>query len=498
MNNNNYLNYLRNIGIIAHIDAGKTTVTERILYYTGKNYKIGEVHDGKTVTDYMVQERERGITITSAAVSCKWHYKENLESIPYQINIIDTPGHVDFTIEVERALRVLDGAIIVFDGVAGVEPQSETVWRQADKYLVPRFCFINKLDRMGADFFYCVDKIREDLQARPSILTLPIGSENNFKGIIDIISMKSITWNENDGYGSKYVISDIPKELTESANDYRNAIIEDCIDCSDDFAEKYLMEEIITDTDIINAIRKGTIENRIVPVCCGSAFKNKGVQYLLDSIINFLPSPEDMPTIEGRNYLNEAIQRKPEADEPFSALVFKITSDKYGQLSYIRVYSGNLDKGSYVVNTRTRKKFRIGRLVRMFADKREDIDNVRSGDIAAAVGVDARTGDTLSDVNSPIILESLSIPIAVIELAIEANSKADQERMSLALGKLSNEDPSLKVIIDHETNQTKIGGMGELHLDIIVDRLKREYKLDVNVGKPQVAYKETIQKKNYC
>jgi len=500
MNTITPLSNVRNIGIIAHIDAGKTTTTERILYYTGKSYKIGEVHDGNTVTDYMVQEQERGITITSAAVTCNWFYQEINETIPYQINIIDTPGHVDFTIEVERSLRVLDGAVIVFDGVAGVEPQSETVWHQANRHSVPRMCFVNKMDRIGADFYRCVDMIRERLGGIPVEISLPIGSEANFEGVIDIIRMKSIVW-EDDDLGVEYKISDIDKNSSfyKTVKKYRIKLIEHCIDCSDDFAEKYLDDEnSIKVTDIIKAIRLGTISNEIVPVCCGSAFKHKGVQFLLDAIVDFLPSPEDIPPIKGKTINNENTYRKVSNSEAFSALVFKIITNKYGQLSFIRVYSGILKKGTYVLNTRTQKKIRIGRLVQMFADKKKDIEEVKTGDIAAIIGVSTNTGDTICEVNNPIILESVAIPPTVVELAIEAKTKQDHEKMGIALGKLSTEDPSLRISTDLETTQTKIAGMGELHLDVIIDRLKREFAVEVDVGNPQVAYKETITKEIEC
>jgi elongation factor G len=496
MNSNENLKYLRNIGIIAHIDAGKTTVTERILFYTGKNYKIGEVHDGKTITDYMDQERERGITIQSAAVTCEWYYNEDENSTPYKINIIDTPGHVDFTIEVERSLRVLDSAVIIFDGVAGVEPQSETVWRQADKYSVPRMCFVNKLDREGADFFACLDSIRKRLKVDPVVLSLPIGSNRDFSGIIDLVNMKSIIWSNDvsKDYGATYTIGDIPEDKIDLANEYKKILINRCIDCSDDFAEKWLEDENVGPSIITDALRFGTLNNSVIPVCCGSAFKNKGVQFLLNAIVSYLPSPIDVPDTIGKDKNGLSIARKPNFQEPFSSLVFKIITDKYGQLAYVRVYSGYLNKGSYVLNTRTQKKMRLGRLVQMFADKREDIDAIKAGDIAAVVGLDSRTGDTITDINNPIILESLEIPPSVVELAIEAYSRNEHEKMSVALSKMAHEDPSLRLIIDKETSQTKIAGMGELHLDIIVDRLQREHNIKVEVGKPQVAYKETITK----
>lgn len=487
------LDRIRNIGIVAHIDAGKTTTTERILYYTGRSHKIGEVHEGATVTDYMEQERERGITITSAAVTCEWKRREDQKAKPYRINIIDTPGHVDFTIEVERSMRVLDGAVTVFDGVAGVEPQSETVWRQADRYGVPRMCFVNKLDRTGANYFRCVDMIKDRLKARPAVLTLPIGMEADFKGIIDLVRMKALIWQE-DTLGAKYDIVAIPADLQDQANEYREKLMEDCADCDDVIAEKYLEGADISEDEMIAAIRKGTISGKIIPTFCGSAFKNKGVQFLLDSVVDYLPSPADIPAIKGHLEDGKEAFRKANNDEPFSALAFKIINDKYGQLTFLRAYSGILRKGDSIVNMRTGKKVRIGRLVRMFADKREDIEDLEAGGIAAAIGIDATTGDTLCDSDKPIILESLDVPPAVVKLAIEPKTKGDQEKMGVALGKLSSEDPSLRLSVDEETGQTTIAGMGELHLEIIVDRLKREFFVEANVGKPQVAYRETITK----
>jgi elongation factor G len=487
------LSRIRNIGIVAHIDAGKTTTTERILFYTGRSHKIGEVHDGAAVTDYMDQERERGITITAAAVTCEWKRRENQKADPYRINIIDTPGHVDFTIEVERSMRVLDGAVTVFDGVAGVEPQSETVWRQADRYGVPRMCFVNKLDRTGANFFRCVDMIKDRLKARPAVLTLPIGMEADFKGIIDLIRMKALIWHD-DSLGAKYDIVDIPADLMPQAQEYREKLLEDCADCDDVLAEKYLEGHELNEDEVIAAIRKGCLTGKIIPTFCGSAFKNKGVQFMLDSVIDFLPSPLDVPPIKGMLENGTESERKPTVDEPFAALAFKIINDKYGQLTFLRAYSGVLRKGDTVVNMRTGRKVRIGRIVRMFADKREEIGEVEAGGIAAAIGVEATTGDTLCDIDKPIILESLDIPPAVVKLAIEPKTKGDQEKMALALGKLSGEDPSLRLSVDEETGQTTIAGMGELHLEIIVDRLKREFLVEANVGKPQVAYRETITK----
>lgn len=487
------LERVRNIGIVAHIDAGKTTTTERVLYYTGRSHKIGEVHEGATVTDYMEQERERGITITAAAVSCEWRRREDAKALPYRINIIDTPGHVDFTIEVERSMRVLDGAVTVFDGVAGVEPQSETVWRQADRYGVPRMCFVNKLDRTGANFFRCVDMIVDRLKARPAVLTLPIGSEADFRGIVDLIRMKAMLWHD-DSLGAKYDVVDLPDDLIPQAQEYREKLMEDCADCDDAFAEKYLEGIEVSEEEIISALRKGTISGKIIPTFCGSAFKNKGVQFFLDAVVDFLPSPEDVPPMIGHLEDGSEAVRKASNDEPFSSLAFKIINDKYGQLTFLRVYSGVLKKGDTVVNMRTGKKVRIGRLVRMFADKREDIEQIEAGGIAAAIGIEASTGDTLCAPDKPVILESLDVPPAVVKLAIEPKTKGDQEKMGVALGKLSSEDPSLRLSVDEETAQTTIAGMGELHLEIIVDRLKREFMVEANVGKPQVAYRETITK----
>ncbi len=484
----------RNIGIVAHIDAGKTTTTERILYYTGMSHKIGEVHDGAATTDYMAQERERGITITSAAVSCQWKRREDPKAPPYRINIIDTPGHVDFTIEVERSMRVLDGAVTVFDGVAGVEPQSETVWRQADRYGVPRMCFVNKLDRTGANFFRCVEMIKDRLKARPAVITLPIGAEANFVGLIDLIRMKAMIWHADD-LGASYDIVDIPAEYQAQANEYREKLMEDCADCDDHFAEKYLEGHDVTEADVIKALRAGCISGKVRPTLCGSAFKNKGVQFMLDCVVDFLPSPLDIPDTEGKLENGEPATRKADDNAPMAALAFKIINDKFGQLTFIRVYSGTLKKGDTVVNMRSGKKTRIGRLVRMFADKREEIEEINAGGIAAAIGLDATTGDTICDPDHEIILESLDIPPAVVKLAIEPKTKADQEKMGIGLGKLSAEDPSLRLSVDEETAQTTIAGMGELHLEIIVDRLKREFGVEANVGKPQVAYRETITKK---
>jgi elongation factor G len=494
------LSRTRNIGIVAHIDAGKTTTTERILYYTGMSHKIGEVHDGAATTDYMEQERERGITIQSAAVTTHWRRRagelsaEEIAKVPeYQINIIDTPGHVDFTIEVERSLRVLDGAVVVFDGVAGVEPQSETVWRQADRYGVPRMCFINKLDRTGADFLKCVGMIKDRLKAVPAVISLPIGLESDHRGIIDLVRMKALVW-KGDDLGAHYDVSEIPAELKDQADEWREKLLENCADVDDAFAEKFLEGAAITETDINAALRAGCLAARHVPTFCGSAFKNKGVQFLLDSVLDFLPSPDEVPAIKGViPGKEERVEERPADDNaPFAGLAFKIINDKYGQLSFVRVYSGILAKGGSVKNMRTGKRVRIGRLVRMFADKREDIDMAYAGTICAAIGIDAITGDTLCHEDHEIVLESMDIPPAVVTLAIEPKAKGDQERMGVALSKLSGEDPSLRLSTDEETGQTKIAGMGELHLEIVVDRLKREYAVECNVGKPQVAYRETI------
>ncbi len=483
------LDKTRNIGIMAHIDAGKTTTTERILYYTGVNYKIGEVHEGTATMDWMEQEQERGITITSAATTCFWKN--------HRINIIDTPGHVDFTIEVERSLRVLDGAVAVFDGVAGVEPQSETVWRQADKYKVPRICFVNKMDRTGANFLRCVDMIRTRLNAVPVVMQIPMGLEENFKGIIDIAKMKAYLY-KDETLGAEYDIIDIPEEYMSDAKKYHDEFIERACDFNDTLMEKYLAGDEADVEASKKAIRQATSEFKVVPVFCGSAFKNKGVQPLLDAVVDYLPSPLDVPPMVGINPKTEKEEvRRPSDDEPFSALAFKIASDPYtGQLTYIRVYSGVLASGSYVYNSVKDSKERIGRLLKMHANKKEEIKEVHAGDIAAAVGLrNTTTGDTLCDESNIIVLESMEFPDPVISVAIEPKTKADQEKLGLSLQKLTIEDPSFKVKTDLETGQTIISGMGELHLEIIVDRLTREFKVDANVGKPQVAYKETINKK---
>ena len=486
MSNNITIEKTRNIGIIAHIDAGKTTTTERILYYTGLTYKLGEVHEGTATMDWMEQERERGITITAATTACFWR--------DHRINIIDTPGHVDFTIEVERSLKVLDGAVVVFDGVGGVEPQSETVWRQADRYNVPRIAFVNKMDRVGADFFKTIDQIRNRLNSNPIFIQIPWIDDDEFKGIIDLIQMKLVVW-EEDSLGSKFEFIEIPDQVKDQAIMGRERLLESLSDLDEEVMESYLNGKPITEEKIKSVLRKSTIVINAVPVLCGSAFKNKGVQTLLDAVVDFLPSPIDLPPVKGINpYTNQEELRYPKETEPFSALAFKIMTDPFvGQLTYLRVYSGNLTSGTSVYNSRKGSREKIGRLLRMHANKREEIKEISAGDIAAAVGLrNTITGDTLSDENKPIILESLQFPEPVISVAIEPKTKADQEKLGISLGKLAIEDPSFKVKFDEETSQTIIAGMGELHLEIIVDRLKREFKVDANVGKPQVAYKETI------
>jgi len=482
------LDKTRNIGIMAHIDAGKTTTTERILYYTGVSYKIGEVDEGTATMDWMVQEQERGITITSAATTCLWR--------DYRINIIDTPGHVDFTIEVERSLRVLDGAIAVFCAVGGVEPQTETVWRQADKYHVPRIAFVNKMDRMGADFFRVVRMIHDRLGARPIPLQLPIGAEEHFKGIVDLVQMKAILWDE-ESLGAKYHIEPIPSELAGQAEEYREKLLEAAADCDESIMEKYLDGREITETELRQAIRKAGLELKLVPILCGASFKNKGVQPLLDAVVDYLPSPLDVPSVWGKHPTSQKDEERSPSDEaPFSALAFKIMTDPFvGTLTFFRVYSGVLFSGSSVYHSTKGKRERIGRLLKMHANKREEIKEVYAGDIAAAVGLrTATTGDTLCDENHPIILESIDFPEPVISIAIEPKSKADQEKLGLSLQKLTTEDPSFRVRTDEETGQTIISGMGELHLEIIVDRLLREFNVGANVGKPQVAYKETVRR----
>jgi elongation factor G len=476
----------RNIGIMAHIDAGKTTTTERILYYTGVSHKIGEVHDGAATMDWMEQEQERGITITSAATTCFW---DN-----HRINIIDTPGHVDFTIEVERSLRVLDGAVAVFDSVAGVEPQSETVWRQADKYGVPRMCFINKMDRTGADFFRCLDMIKDRLGANSIVLQLPIGAESDFLGVIDILNMKEIIWKE-ENLGAEFEIKDISDEYKSQAEEYRKKLVELAVEQDDELMEEYLDGKEPAVEGLKKCIRKGTISGDFVPVLCGSAFKNKGVQPMLDAVIDYLPSPLDLPPVKGVKVGEEGeLSRNSSDEQPFSALAFKIMTDPFvGTLAFARVYSGVIESGSTLENTVKGKKERVGRMLQMHANSREDIKEARAGDIVALCGMKSvTTGDTLSDVSSPIILERMEFPDPVIEVAVEPKTKADQEKMSEALGRLAAEDPSFRVTSDMESGQTVIKGMGELHLDILVDRMKREFKVEADVGAPQVAYRETI------
>ncbi len=476
----------RNIGIMAHIDAGKTTTTERILFYTGVTYKIGEVHDGNAVMDWMDQERERGITITSAATSCKWR--------DHSINIIDTPGHVDFTIEVERSLRVLDSAVAVFCSVGGVEPQSETVWRQATKYKVPRIAFVNKMDRVGADFFRVVEMMRDRLKTNAVVMHVPIGAEESFKGMVDLITEKAIIWDE-DVLGAKFRYDEVPDDLKEVVAEYREKLLEAASDFDESLMEKFLEGEEINPEEVMAAIRKGTIAQEITPVLCGSAFKNKGVQTLLDAVVDLLPAPTDIASVIGKNIkTGEPMERPCEDDAPYSALAFKIMTDQFvGQLTFLRVYSGVLTAGSYVYNSSRGQKERISRLVKMHSNKREEIKEVCAGDIAAAVGLKStRTGDTICDPDNPVLLESLDIPEPVIGIAIEPKTKADQEKLGVSLQKLSLEDPSFRVKSDEETGQTIISGMGELHLEIIVDRLLREFKVEASVGKPQVAYKETI------
>ncbi len=480
----------RNIGIMAHIDAGKTTTTERILYYTGVSYKIGEVHDGAAVMDWMEQEQERGITITSAATTCAWR--------DHRINIIDTPGHVDFTIEVERSLRVLDGAVAVFCSVSGVEPQSETVWRQANRYKVPRIAFINKMDRVGANFFNGISMIRERLGANPVALQLPVGAEEDFAGVVDLVKMKAISYDEKT-MGMTYTEVDIPDDLKAQAEEYREKLVEAISETDDSLMEKYLEGEALSQEEIIAGVRRATLGFNIVPVLCGSAFKNKGVQQLLDAVVDYLPSPLDVPDMEGivPGKEEKTALRKADATEPFSALAFKIANDPFvGNLTFFRVYSGKMEAGSHVYNSTKDKRERFGRIVKMHANKREEVKQVSAGDIAAAVGLKVTTtGDTLCDENNQIILESMDFPEPVISIAIEPKTKADQEKMGEALGKLMKEDPSFKVKTDEETGQTIISGMGELHLEIIVDRMMREFNVEANVGKPQVAYRETITKK---
>ena len=488
------LTKVRNIGIMAHIDAGKTTATERILFYTGVNRKIGETHDGASTTDWMEQEKERGITITSAAVTCFWDNN--------QINIIDTPGHVDFTVEVERSLRVLDGAVAVFDGKEGVEPQSETVWRQADKYDVPRVCFVNKMDKLGADFYFTVDTIKERLGAEPLVIQLPIGAENDFIGVVDLVEMRALVWpGDAKGdvtMGAKYEVQEIPADLQERAAQYRHLLVERVAESSDELMEKYLDEGELTVAELKAGIRALTISSTLYPVLCGSAFKNRGVQPMLDAVIDFLPNPLDVPAMNGHAVGNEEeiIVRRPATDEPFSALAFKVASHPFfGTLTFIRVYSGRIHAGTQVLNSTKVKKERVGKLFQMHANKENPVEEALAGHIYAAIGLKGTTtGDTLSDIDKPVVLESMTFPAPVINVAIEPKTKGDQEKLGVAIQKLAEEDPTFQVSLDEETGQTIIAGMGELHLDILVDRMRREFKVEANVGKPQVAYRETIRR----
>ncbi|MFI1797709.1 elongation factor G [Streptomyces sp. NPDC020379] len=492
---------VRNIGIMAHIDAGKTTTTERILFYTGVSYKIGEVHDGAATMDWMEQEQERGITITSAATTCHWP----LNDVDHTINIIDTPGHVDFTVEVERSLRVLDGAVTVFDGVAGVEPQSETVWRQADRYGVPRICFVNKLDRTGAEFHRCVDMIVDRLGAVPLVMQLPIGAEADFKGVVDLVRMKALVWSAEAAKGEMYDVVDIPATHTEAAEEWRGKLLEGVAEHDDEMMELFLEGKEPTEDQLMAAIRRITLASRggadsvtVTPVFCGTAFKNKGVQPLLDAVVRYLPSPLDIEAVEGHavNDPDEVVKRKPSDDEPFAGLAFKIMSDPHlGKLTFVRVYSGRMETGTQVQNSVKGKKERIGKIYRMHANKREEIESVGAGDIVAVMGLkQTTTGETLCDAGKPVILESMDFPAPVIQVAIEPKSKGDQEKLGVAIQRLAEEDPSFQVHTDEETGQTIIAGMGELHLDVLVDRMRREFRVEANVGKPQVAYRETIRK----
>ena len=484
------LNKVRNIGIMAHIDAGKTTTTERILYYTGITHKIGEVHDGAATMDWMEQEQERGITITSAATTCFWNKN--------QINIIDTPGHVDFTVEVERSLRVLDGAVAVFDGKEGVEPQSETVWRQADKYDVPRICFVNKMDKLGADFYFTVDTIIKRLGARPLVIQLPIGAESTFEGVIDLVEMRALTWRGDVELGAKYTIEEIPADMKEKADEYRAKLLETIVEADDALMEKYFAGEELSVAEIKGAIRQLTVTSTLYPILCGSAFKNKGVQPMLDAVIDYLPSPLDVPAVEGHDVRDEEkmVRREPKSTEPFAALAFKVmTHPFFGRLTYIRVYSGHANQGDQVLNSTKDKKERIGKLFQMHANKENPVESVTAGHIYAAIGLkDTTTGDTLCDIANPVVLESMTFPKPVISVAIEPKTKSDQEKLGLAIQKLAEEDPTFRVEQDQETGQTVISGMGELHLDILVDRMRREFKVEANVGKPQVAYRETLKR----
>jgi elongation factor G len=485
------LSKVRNIGIMAHIDAGKTTTTERILFYTGINYKIGEVHDGAATMDWMAQEQERGITITSAATTCHWK--------DHQINIIDTPGHVDFTVEVERSLRVLDGAVAVFDGVAGVEPQSQTVWRQADRYKVPRICFVNKLDRTGARFDFCVSTIKNRLNAIPAVLQLPIGSEASFIGVVDLVRMRALTWRGETTIGDDYTVEEIPADMVQAAQAAHHALIELVADYDDDLMSAYVTDESSIDPDLLQmAVRRAVLSSQITAVLCGSAFKNKGVQPLLDAVIAYLPAPTDVGAIDGFKPGDESvkIERQPRDDDPFSALAFKVAADPHlGRLTYIRLYSGKLEAGSTVLNSTKGRKERIGKIYQMHANKRQEIASVGAGQIVAVMGLkDTTTGETLSDMAKPVQLESMDFPAPVIEQAIEPRTKSDQEKLGMAIQRLAEEDPTFRVHTDDETGQTIIAGMGELHLEVLIDRMKREFRVEANIGKPQVAYRETLRR----
>ncbi|MBT1181000.1 elongation factor G [Bifidobacterium sp. CP2] len=492
------LHMIRNIGIMAHIDAGKTTTTERILYYTGKSYKIGEVHDGAATMDFMAQEQERGITIQSAATTCFWNRQSHDTKDKFQINIIDTPGHVDFTAEVERSLRVLDGAVAVFDGKEGVEPQSETVWRQADKYGVPRICFINKMDKLGANFYYSVDTIKEKLGANPIVMQLPIGAENDFAGVVDLVEMKAYVWNGTEGLGAKYDVTDIPADLADKAEEYHEALVEAAAEANDELMDKFFESGELTKEEIRAGVRELTIAKKAFPVFCGSAFKDKGVQPMLDGVVDYLPSPEDVPAIKGYKPGDESVEidRKPVTTDPFSALVFKISTHPfYGKLVFVRVYSGAVKPGDSVLDSTREKKERVGKIFQMHADKENPVDAAEAGNIYTFVGLkNVTTGDTLCAIDAPITLDSMTFPEPVIQVAVEPKTKADQEKMGIALAKLAEEDPTFQVTTDEESGQTLIAGMGELQLDIIVDRMRREFKVECTQGKPQVAYRETIRK----
>ncbi|MDD6318433.1 MAG: elongation factor G [Succinatimonas hippei] len=488
------LKYYRNIGISAHIDAGKTTTTERILFYTGKNHKIGEVHDGAATMDWMVQEQERGITITSAATTCYWHGMNHQWEKPYRFNIIDTPGHVDFTIEVERSMRVLDGAVMVYCAVGGVQPQSETVWRQANKYHVPRIAFVNKMDRTGANFLRVVEQIQSRLKGTPVPVCLPIGKEDTYEGVVDLLKRKAIDW-DDASQGVNFEYTDIPADMKDLVEEWRGKMVDAAAEANDTLMEKYLENGDLSEEEIIAGLRERTLRNEIIPVTCGSAFKNKGVQFMLDCVVHFLPSPVDVPPVDGKDLAGNEITRKPDDNEPFSALAFKLATDPFvGNLTFLRCYSGVSHAGDTVLNSDRQKRERFGRLVQMHANHRAEIKDIYTGDIVAAIGLkDTTTGDTLCDPDKPIILESMVFPDPVISVAVEPKTKADQEKMALALARLAQEDPSFRVHTDKESGQTIISGMGELHLDIIVDRMRREFNVDCNVGKPQVAYRETIK-----